>query len=309
MIIQSKEKNDSTIPFNQIDKNKYIISIVNNYLYDRNDLVDNEYIDDLICPICLNILYNPINCSSNNNSHSFCKECIDKYLEEYNSCPMCKNKFEYKTSEEVIKKLNRLYFKCIFREEGCQRILNYSEYFKHVNKCEYRIKIYECQIEKYNYLNRSFEKCGYVGKNNEIEEHFKKCAYTEYFCNFCKEKIFQINLRRHVEDVCRVGIMTNEDGDKYIGERKETIKEGIGVCYYSNGDKYQGEFKNDKKNGYGIYFYDSNGFKYEGEWKDDIKDGYGQFYFSNGTIYEGEFKNDKMDGCGILFFTKGDKYE
>ena len=111
---------------NYIEKNKYIIPILNNYLYDKNQLIESNNNNDLICPICLNILENPINCSSNKNSHSYCKKCIDKYLKDNKNCFICKNIFEYKYSDEIIVKLNKLKFNCFFSKQGCNKILNYS---------------------------------------------------------------------------------------------------------------------------------------------------------------------------------------
>ena len=64
-------------------------------------------------------LENPINCSD----HSFCKECIDKYLKENNKCPICKNNFEYKINNDIINLLNKLFFKCKFKSDGCNDIL------------------------------------------------------------------------------------------------------------------------------------------------------------------------------------------
>ena len=80
----------------QIDKNKYIDYNTNIYFYNRDNVIQNDNILDLICPICYYILKNPKFCSLNKNSHEFCKECIDKYLEENNKCPICKNNFENK---------------------------------------------------------------------------------------------------------------------------------------------------------------------------------------------------------------------
>ena len=53
-------------------------------LYDRNNLVDKENIDIIICPICYFVLKQPISCSDKINSHSFCKTCIDKFLQLVN---------------------------------------------------------------------------------------------------------------------------------------------------------------------------------------------------------------------------------
>ena len=80
-----------------------------NFSVYNNDNIINKN-EDLICPICFYILKYPINCSDKNNSHSFCKECIDIYLKESNKCPICKNNFEYKINSNsylyIIKYIN-----------------------------------------------------------------------------------------------------------------------------------------------------------------------------------------------------------
>ena len=60
---------------------KIYIKINTNFSnYNSGDLVNRN--EDFICPICFCVLKNPISCSDKNNSHSFCKECIDIYLKE-----------------------------------------------------------------------------------------------------------------------------------------------------------------------------------------------------------------------------------
>ena len=257
-----------------IDKNKYIISSLPDF-YEPDNLIAQSTYFDLICPICLNILINPINCSINKNSHSFCKKCIDIHLQKTNICPICKNIFEYKINKDIEKLLNSLFFKCNFNKKGCNKIINYSEYFNHLNNCEYNNNIYECQVEKYNKSKKLFEKCFFKGNIKSLENHFLLCAFTEYKCLFCSKKILLINLKEHSENICKVRIINSQFGNKYIGEKKNNKKEGLGILYYSNGTRYEGEWKNDKKEGYGI------------------------FYYSSGDKYEGEFRNDKKDGIGI----------
>ena len=48
--------------------------------YEPANLINKENSDNLICPICFNILKNPKSCSDKKNSHIFCKECIDKNI-------------------------------------------------------------------------------------------------------------------------------------------------------------------------------------------------------------------------------------
>ena len=183
-------------------------------LHSIDDLIDKDKIEDLICPICLLILRNPINCSDKINSHSFCKECIDEFLKEKNKCPICKLIFEYKTNNIIIDKLNTLLFHCMFKNEGCNKIISYSEYLNHVNNCKYNNE-YECQIKKYNYKNKEFERCRYIGNKEEMKEHFKICAFYKDKCLFCNEYILKMNLEEHMEKKCKFGIIKYQNGNIY----------------------------------------------------------------------------------------------
>ena len=291
-----------------IDKDKYIVRILNNNYYNKDNVIGNNDLFDYLCPICYNILKNPKKCSLAQNSHSFCQECIDKYLEESDNCPICKNYFEYRPNTEIEKLLKKLVFKCIYSKEGCTKILNYTEYFNHINECEYKNIIYECKVEKFNFTKKNFVKCSYQGNIKEIEKHFKNCALLKYKCIFCNEKILKINFRQHLENTFQITIINFAEGIKYIGEFKNGKSEGYGQDYYLNGDKYEGDFKNNLYEGYGIFNYLSLD-KYEGEFKKGKAEGYGVFYNSNGGKYEGEFKNGVKDGYGIEYYFNGKKYE
>ena len=196
--------------------------------YDQYNLIDKRNDEDLICPICYYILKEPINCSDKKNSHSFCKKCIDKYLEERNKCPICKLNFEYKINNEIYNKLNKILFECMFKNEGCNEIISYSEYLNHINNCKYNNK-YECSIKKYNYERKEIEKCNYIGNKTNMDIHFKLCAYNNFKCKFCNENIYQMNLEEHIINKCRFGITNYENGDKYIGEKQNNIEEGYGI--------------------------------------------------------------------------------
>ena len=286
-----------------INKGKFIISVKDDF-YDRNNLINKENIYDLICPICLNILNNPKSCSSKNTSHSFCKNCIDTYLKAKNTCPICKNQFNYKINYKIESILISTKFKCKYNNYGCKTILNYYQYFKHINECNYKFKNlqYECQVEKYNYKNKIFEKCLFCSKIENVENHFKICAFFVYKCLFCNKNILSINLKEHTEKECKIRFLTLNDEEKYIGEYQNNKREGIGKLYIENQIQYEGYWKNDKKEGFGILHL-NNIIKYEGEWKDDKKNGYGILtceYPGKFTQYKGEFKNDFFNGYGKL---------
>ena len=96
--------------------------------------------------------------------------------------------------------------------------------------------------------------------------------------------------------------------DRYEGEWKNNLMEGKGTLYWNSKSRYEGDWKNGKREGKGILYYNKND-RYEGEYKDDKMEGKGTYYWSNGNRYEGEWKNDKKEGKGVFYYNDGDKYE
>ena len=127
------------------------------------------------------------------------------------------------------------------------------EYLNHVNNCKYNYSTYICNIKKYNYNYKNFEKCGYIGKKIDTEKHFKLCAYIKYICIFCNKDILQINLEEHAKKKCIFRIINYRNGNTYIGKKQNNKAEGYGILYYSNGYRYEGEFKDDMREGYDYY--------------------------------------------------------
>lgn len=84
--------------------------------------------------------------------------------------------------------------------------------------------------------------------------------------------------------------ITYENGDRYVGEIVDGMRDGNGTLYYSTKDRYVGEWKADKREGTGILYYNDNK-RYEGEWKADQKEGTGSFYWPDGTCFEGNWHN------------------
>ena len=242
------EESNSLSTYLNIYLKKYVNEDDFSY-YNRDDLIDKENIDDLICPICFFILKEPLNCSDKKNSHSFCKECINEYLKVKNKCPTCKLNFEFKINNEKYNELQKLLFKCMFNKEGCTHILSYSDYLNHINNCDYNNTRYECNIMKYNYNKKEFEKCGFLGNKSDVENHFKSCAYKGFKCNFCGEYISNMNLEEHAKEKCKFGIFIYPSGNKYVGLKNVknlNLKEGVGIFYFLQDIriKYTGEFKN-----------------------------------------------------------------
>jgi hypothetical protein len=59
-------------------------------------------------------------------------------------------------------------------------------------------------------------------------------------------------------------------------------------------NRYKGNFKQGMRDGIGVFFY-STGARYAGQWAGNVKHGEGSFTFEDGSVYEGLFHNDRCD--------------
>ena len=120
------------------------------------------------------------------------------------------------------------------------------------------------------------------------------------------------------------GILTNEFGDKYVGEIKNFLPNGKGILTFPNGGKYEGEFKDGEFHGLGKL-----GSVYEGNFKNGLKHGQGTgtiegkfigqwrygwkhdrgTYFDSdgGVIYECEYNYERIYGKGTQYKKDGSK--
>ena len=246
-------------------------------------------------------------CKKHNESFiKYCKTCNE------NICTMCEN--EHK--EHVLFELGSM---LIDKEE----LLKINEELKIVID-KYNNKIEKSDIFKNN-INPGkeiYEKMInilniYYKINNEIINNYNISNINYHILqnltnlrnsnkNIIKELINIINNDK-ISDIYEFALdnFYNENGEKYIGDFKNGVKEGKGILYYDKDDenersKYEGDFKNDKQEGKGTLYF-KNGNKYEGDFKDSKSEGKGIMYYNNNDRYEGNYKNGKREGKGIMY--------
>eukprot|EP00942_MAST-04A_sp_MAST-4A-sp1_P003467 g3467.t1 len=112
----------------------------------------------------------------------------------------------------------------------------------------------------------------------------------------------------HASDNVHDATCTTTDGDVYVGEYKNGIRDGKGTYTYGSGSVYVGDFKDGKSHGKGTYTYDS-GHVYVGEFKDDKRHGKGTCTHPDGTVYVGEYIGGKMHGKGTYTYASGNVYD
>ena len=326
------------INFNKCKNNH----IYNNILLNNYDITQKLDLNEIICDICNN--QNKGN--THNNEFYICNNC------NKNICPLCKsihdknhNIINYDDKNYICKKHNDNFNKycktcnvniCIICEDEHNNhdIIDLSKILIKKDDFNKILKELKESIDKYKYriniIKEIFDKMIYILDiyykiNNNIYNNYNMNKRNYYnLLNIYNIKnnneiiIKDINNIINNDNISEIynysfNNFYNENGEKYIGELKNGVKDGKGILYYDKDDlyerkKYEGEYKNDKKEGKGIMYW-NDGDRYEGEFKDDKREGKGIFYWNDGNRYEGDWKNDKREGKGIYYYNNGNRYE
>ena len=168
-------------------------NIIKSYrVTDINDISakDNETIQDWICPICNQLVFEPKICNSCNKP--FCNECIQKFMRDCNNKYSCiykcrnANLRDMKLYEK--KYINKIKLKC--KHNGCNKFIDYTDYKNHLEKCEYRI--YHCNNNP----------CKQQDFLEQMEKHSKVCKYQMVYCKKCKMEFKYIDKDEHFDKYC-----------------------------------------------------------------------------------------------------------
>jgi hypothetical protein len=131
--------------------------------YMNVDLIDEE----LRCVICTRPFYLLVYFSQ--CGHTFCQPCIQKWLENFSSCPTCRhdvtiNDYTPVKTRVVLNQLSRIRMKCNLCEQT-----NIDDRNTHEEIC--LKKIIKC--------TSSNLKCQWTGKREDLDLHLKTCPFTQ----------------------------------------------------------------------------------------------------------------------------------
>jgi len=315
---------------------------INNIILNKYKKTQKIYLSKIICDIC-----NKKNKGyTQNNKFYLCNTC------NKNLCPLCNNIhdknhiiIDYDDKNYICKKHNETFNKfckkcnidicmiCENEEHSQHDIVDFSKIL--VNNTDL-LKIKEdlkISIDKFKYKINTITKIfnrmvdiidTYFKINNDIINNYKITKRNYYkLQNLYNLKnnneiiITEINKiinNNKISEIYEFSLKNfyDENGEKYIGEIKNNLKDGKGVLIFNNDSIYEGDFKDNKREGKGILYY-NDGDRYEGDWKNNIKEGKGIYYFKSGSKYEGDFKNGNFEGKGKYYYNnepwKGDRYE
>ena len=132
------------------------------------EYLDVDSIDEeLKCAICIQSFLSPV-CDSQ-CGHTFCQQCIKKWLKSSSTCPTCRqgvNLTNYTpvTTRAILNQLSRLRVKCTL----CQQ-MNIEDRNKHFEKCPKQIiKCASADIQ-----------CQWKGEREELDLHLETCSFQQ----------------------------------------------------------------------------------------------------------------------------------
>ena len=144
------------------------------------------------CLICQNLAFEPLFCRKCGSV--YCRKCLAEYSKRNcnNEQPQCLLKCGSRTFVEPAGKFkeisNYIKIKCVYK--GCYAFIDYSDYDKHLKKCNFK---------KYHCNNKP---CTKEGLLHEMEDHVNKCIYRRIVCQFCKKKIIFNKMENHLKQDC-----------------------------------------------------------------------------------------------------------
>lgn len=187
-----------------------------------------EYINDIICTICLNIAFYPSNCI--NCKGVFCKNCIERWIEINNNCPRCRNQSNYielDREKDVYKKVK---MKCSNSSRGCSEVILYSIYEEHINHCNY--SLFYCLgkncnfVSKWDKFNEHLNDCELFKKNYKLDTVNKYYCIQEQVitCLDCNENFIFRDFNSHIKNCkCETDFNKNEDLDEIVRKKINII--------------------------------------------------------------------------------------
>ena len=132
---------------------------------------DKSLVRKYLCPICQEILYEPVQTSC---GHLFCGKCLKKV--RWKNCPSCRAEFEEEPRRDKFneREIRNLIVKCQNSSRGCEWEGELGNVESHQNGiCEYQ-------------LVQCGNKCGAEIERRDVEKHKKDhCELRMYECPYC----------------------------------------------------------------------------------------------------------------------------
>ncbi|BAM38785.1 MORN motif repeat containing protein [Theileria orientalis strain Shintoku] len=140
--------------------------------------------------------------------------------------------------------------------------------------------------------------------NNYSVDFFELWIQTKNFAEFFNNHSLEVFNEPVFNLSNNLAKYTYPNGDFYVGELSDMLRDGKGSYVSKDGSRYDGTWKRDKRHGKGTMV--TSEIKYTGEWINDRKHGFGRLE-AQGYSYVGDFRLNRYHGNGTMVFKNGVK--
>eukprot|EP00730_Choanoeca_flexa_P013846 TRINITY_DN5786_c0_g1_i1.p1 TRINITY_DN5786_c0_g1~~TRINITY_DN5786_c0_g1_i1.p1 ORF type:complete len:435 (+),score=73.80 TRINITY_DN5786_c0_g1_i1:63-1367(+) len=141
--------------------------------------------DPLRCPICQDIMRDPVQCKK---QHCFGKCCLKKALNHKAECPSCREKLRIADAQPslVVRSIiDRLLVFCPRRDDGCRAQIALEALGAHEDKCGYAK------------VRCPHEGCSASMLRKDLDGHVLTCKHATMTCPTCKAQVQRSKMAQH----------------------------------------------------------------------------------------------------------------
>lgn len=159
--------------------------------------------ETLICPICTDILLQPVQCL---NGHLFCQPCLLKCIERKQECPTCKVRICQRTmsksllAQDIIGKMKISCIHSMVAQQSSPK--SHSELLcDWTGECQYLPEhlLKDCKAHEFSCPN---DGCDGRFQAELFMQHLERCVFLSEKCEYCDDIISSRNYSEHL-DICR----------------------------------------------------------------------------------------------------------
>ncbi len=143
-----------------------------------------ELTNELICPICFNLVYDPVCCKKCHSTYG--KNCLQIWFQNNmkTQCPNSRCEFEPEEMPLIfIKVIKKIKLMCIYSE--CKEIINYDQFYNHLESCPFG------QFRCYGIG------CSFKSSREGLILHLENCSLLFQICKYCKGKFKKEHFEAH----------------------------------------------------------------------------------------------------------------
>ena len=156
---------------------------------ESKNVLSFPFMDSFSCKICFEVLHDPVQCQ--NNQHYFCRKCITKHLENFETCPLCMDQLTLENLRPAPRIVTNVATqlkkpRCRHVSRGCTENVAVEDVLFHEQTCGYAPVV--C----------SSEGCKKTVNRRDQESHAtEECKFRKITCESCHEQLVYVDYQRN----------------------------------------------------------------------------------------------------------------